>query len=258
MTRGSSAVKTVSQNQNEVNEKKDLQEMVADLESSNQEKKMSEQEATVFYRDVLQFRATKESFLTANETNQLLLDFNRNYRALLLTAVSSEEKITISDAVCLLRDILIMCHEKGQTWSSLALELNSLFDKKVRKPFTINDLKLYLKATSNAYLSFAEPYDVDREERMAKTNNKIDLRQPIEDSKVITPQTTETEVGAVDQNGTPVDWDIFVGQKISVNQIEYQVKKSENQILLINGNMDLINPKVFNNQVVEIQTVTDL
>lgn len=119
-------------------------------------------ESTVLFRDVLLFRAAKENLLTANETNTLLLDIIRNTRTQLLNVVSSEETITIQDAVCNLRDVLVMCYRKGESWESLALELNQLFERKKNwKPFNVQDLLTYLRSEPVNTLAFAPPYDAD-------------------------------------------------------------------------------------------------
>lgn len=122
-------------------------------------------EQKVLYRDVLQMRISIENSLIANEQPSLPLRLVRSYRSLLLTQVPADEQISVADAVCLLRDVLVLSHDQNeQSWADLALELNSLFDKGNFKLFTLKDLEELMRGESSECLSFAPPIALDEKE----------------------------------------------------------------------------------------------
>lgn len=172
----------------------------------------SAKEQTVLFRDVLMFRKARENtLLSAEPQDSLSMDLLMAYRTMLINSVSGQERITLTDAVCVLRDVLLRCHAAGQSWKRLALEINDLFDSgNGFRPFTADDLCRLMKAQPQAKISFADPVDIQAELDGENGKRKISAGDE--------QKTSVTVPSVLDLDGQPVDWNALVGRKLKLTQ----------------------------------------
>lgn len=170
-------------------------------------------EQTVLFRDVLMFRKARENtLLSAEPQDSLSMDLLMAYRTMLINSVSGQEKITLTDAVCVLRDVLLRCHAAGQSWKRLALEINDLFDSgNGFRPFTADDLCRLMKAQPQAKIAFADPADIQAELDEENGKKKVPAAEGQQLSGGNAP-------AVLDLDGQPVDWNALVGRKLKLTQ----------------------------------------
>lgn len=127
----------------------------------------------VLYRDVVFYRVTKENqILTKKEIDEELLKIISKYRTMVLTSLLDSDELAFSDAIAMLRDVLIEAHNVlGNSWDLLCVELNSLFFKNIFvKRLTVPELAQLLNKEASNHLSFSDPIDI---------HNELGLQKPI-------------------------------------------------------------------------------